>query len=483
MKTLIRSCALMATACLVACTDSGGGEGLLARAGAHEFTVDEAVRLLAGQPDLANEPQVAAALAELWVDYTLLASALAADTTLSDLDMEALIRGPIEQDMILALRDSVIQVDTVVSEAELREQFELEAPGARVRARHILFGFPPQATSAQRDSVREQAEAVLQRVRGGESFEELARQFSQDPGSAANGGDLGFFGRTDMVEPFAVAAFALEPGGVSDVVESPYGYHIIRSEEKETPSIEDVTPEMEQRLRAQRSQQAESLYVTGIEEGAGIKARDNIGDVVRSMIINPDVALSRRARERVLVDFKGGSLTVGDLRTFMQTQTPEGRARLVDAPDSVLVDNLLRGLTQRKLLVAEARSLGLEPTQEYRDSLKHTVRAQLRDAARALDLLPVVPEGTETMAQAIDRTVETVLRGIVSNTRDVIPLGPVSTALRESASVQIFDAAANAVVSGVAAVRGPAPPPPAPSLPTSAPGGTGGAPGADTAGG
>ena len=71
------------------------------------------------------------------------------------------------------------------------------------------------------------ADELLTRIRQGEKLEELARQFSDDTGSKAGGGQLGVFKRGDMVKPFADAAFALDVGQVSGVVESPFGFHII----------------------------------------------------------------------------------------------------------------------------------------------------------------------------------------------------------------------------------------------------------------
>jgi peptidyl-prolyl cis-trans isomerase C len=79
---------------------------------------------------------------------------------------------------------------------------------------------------------RSQAEDVLKRVRGGEDFAKLAKEFSTDPGSKEKGGDLGWFGPGQMVPEFEKATFALKPGQVSDLVETKYGFHIIRLEER-----------------------------------------------------------------------------------------------------------------------------------------------------------------------------------------------------------------------------------------------------------
>ena len=80
-------------------------------------------------------------------------------------------------------------------------------------------------------AARQKAEDLLKRVRAGEDFATLAKEFSEDPGSRAQGGDLGWFSRGEMVKEFEDAAFALKEGEVSGVVESPFGYHIIKVEE------------------------------------------------------------------------------------------------------------------------------------------------------------------------------------------------------------------------------------------------------------
>lgn len=463
-STLAAAALILATGCA-----PGDSSGVLARAADQELTIDDAARLLAGAPaEIPNQPDVVQAIAELWTDYTLLAVAMSEDSTLSHIDLDELAMQQFEQEMIVALRDSVVQADTVVTEEELRELYDTQAPGARVRARHILLQYPLESSQAQRDSVRGEAEAVLARLQAGEAFEAVATEVSQDPGSAAQGGDLGFFGRGAMVAPFEEAAFGLEPGELSDVVESPFGLHIIRTEEKETPTFEEIREQFRTQLQGARMQAAESTYIASVEESAAMEIQEGAAELVRELAQDPNVSLGTRAGRRALVKYDGGEFTVGELLVFLRTRDPQFLAGLASGPDDAIEDNFLRGLTQRELLLAEAKAAGFEPPLEQRDSLTKVYRTNLIEAAAAIGVAQIEPRGTETSEQAIERTMEERLQGILAGVEQVIPLGAIAYVLRDHYRTQFYDGAVQATVDQVALVRAPAPaqlpaaPPPAP---------------------
>jgi peptidyl-prolyl cis-trans isomerase C len=95
-----------------------------------------------------------------------------------------------------------------------------------------MIGLPPNADAATKQQARAKAQEVLKEVRAGGDFAKLAAEKSNDPGSAAKGGDLGFFPKGQMEPAFEAAAFAVKPGGVSGIVETSFGFHIIKVHER-----------------------------------------------------------------------------------------------------------------------------------------------------------------------------------------------------------------------------------------------------------
>jgi len=109
----------------------------------------------------------------------------------------------------------------------------------QVRARHILIAVEQGTDDETKADAKARAEAARKRATGGEDFAALATELSEGP-SAPNGGDLGFFSADRMVKPFSDAAFALEPGAISQVVETQFGYHVIKVEERRAASTQPL---------------------------------------------------------------------------------------------------------------------------------------------------------------------------------------------------------------------------------------------------
>ncbi|MGI8988850.1 MAG: peptidylprolyl isomerase, partial [Bryobacteraceae bacterium] len=144
-----------------------------------------------------------------------------------------------------------------VDQAAARKYYEdHKSEYEQVKARHILIrakGSPSPASSGGKELTDEEALAkardIRQKLVAGADFAELAKTQSDDTGSGANGGDLGFFKHGQMVPPFEQAAFSLPIGQISEPIKTPFGYHIIKVEQKESKTFDEVRPEIEKKLR------------------------------------------------------------------------------------------------------------------------------------------------------------------------------------------------------------------------------------------
>jgi len=165
-----------------------------------------------------------------------------------------------------------------VTEEDMREYYRANKDAfgipEKVKARHILIKVAKDASEDEKKAARKKAEEVLQKIKKGEDFASLAEKYSDDPGSARKGGDLGYFPRGRMVKPFEDAAFSLKPGEVSDIVETKFGYHIIKVEEKKPATrmrFEDVKDQIEKELKKKVQSEKIKEYVERMMEERKVK--------------------------------------------------------------------------------------------------------------------------------------------------------------------------------------------------------------------
>ena len=143
----------------------------------------------------------------------------------------------------------------------------------QVKASHILIKVKPDATEAEKAEAMKKIEKAQDKLLKGEDFAEVAKTSSEGP-SASKGGELGYFGRGQMVKPFEDVAFSLEPGKVSEVVKTQFGYHLIKVEDKKPAStipFETVKPRIEQFLKQQEVQKEIKQYIENLRKNAKIE--------------------------------------------------------------------------------------------------------------------------------------------------------------------------------------------------------------------
>ncbi|MBZ2171197.1 peptidylprolyl isomerase [Nitratidesulfovibrio sp. SRB-5] len=180
----------------------------------------------------------------------------------------------------------------------------------RVHARHILFMAQEGASKDEDAAARAKAEDVIAQLKKGKDFASLAAKLSDDKGSGAQGGDLGWFTKGQMVPPFEEAAFALKPGEISAPVRSAFGWHVIKMEAHETQrtrALDEVRGEIRQRLGEEKaSERMHEALDTALEMAGAGKSIDDIAKALK--LEHKPTGLFSRADAGVAVGLKGQSV-------------------------------------------------------------------------------------------------------------------------------------------------------------------------------
>jgi peptidyl-prolyl cis-trans isomerase C len=193
---------------------------------------------------------------------------------------EEKLRGDIKRGLTI---QKLVQQDVLdkieVSDEEVKsfydENQKMFAKKEQVKASHILIKVNADADDAEKAEARGKIDKAAQRVQDGEDFATVAGEVSEGP-SKTKGGDLGYFQRGQMVKPFEEAAFSLEPGQVSDVVETDFGYHIIKVFDKKpasTATFAEVEPQIAEHLKEEKSKAAVQAYIEKLKESAVIEKK------------------------------------------------------------------------------------------------------------------------------------------------------------------------------------------------------------------
>ncbi|MGF1657592.1 MAG: peptidylprolyl isomerase [Verrucomicrobiales bacterium] len=230
----------------------------------------------------ARQEQIEPALAE--EEFNRFASAFeSAEEMTAELQSENKTIEDIQLLILNTLRqrqwmDSKLEEHLVVHDIEVQSFYNDNPQAAevpeRVRARHILLRTPPEMSPEDVETKREEINNLRARIVAGESFEVTAKELSQDEGSRDSGGDLGFFRRGEMVPEFEQAAFSLQPGEVSGPVQTNFGFHLIKVEEK-SPSrkleFEEAEPYIREYILDQRRRGGMQEILQGLREAAEIE--------------------------------------------------------------------------------------------------------------------------------------------------------------------------------------------------------------------
>lgn len=196
-----------------------------------------------------------------------------ADTGLSEAQLkESIHKGLVVRRLLR--RDVMRRVK--VSEAEMQAFYRRHPDyfrrGEQVRARHILIAFSDKQDGKKRDEALSRIRAIQDKLRQGSNFAALALEYSDCP-SKSRGGDLGYFERDQMVRAFSDVAFSMQPGQISDIVETRFGFHLIQVLDRRPPSqiaYKNVREKIERTLRRNKEKAAAKTYIAALKRQATI---------------------------------------------------------------------------------------------------------------------------------------------------------------------------------------------------------------------
>ena len=239
----------------------------------YKLLIQEAKARKIAVPDAEIEAQIAQIRSQFPTQQQFEQALAAQKLTLEDVREDARSEMSVEKLVEGEIAAKIAVKPEAVNDFYQKNQDKFQQ-GPRVRASHILISFPQNADAAAKQQAKTKAEGILKDLKAGKDFAAAAKESSQDPGSAVNGGDLGFFEKGQMVPPFEQAAFALNPGEMSELVESQFGYHIIKVAEKQTQRVvplDEAKGQIEQYLSQQNRQAETEAFVNTLKTKAKIE--------------------------------------------------------------------------------------------------------------------------------------------------------------------------------------------------------------------
>jgi peptidyl-prolyl cis-trans isomerase C len=191
---------------------------------------------------------------------------------------ESEVKDQIERGLaIQQLIDKEVRAKVTIGDEEVKSYYDanpqLFQQPEQVKASHILIKVEADASQEEKNKARQKIESVQEKAKKGEDFATLAKSYSEGP-SGPSGGDLGYFRRGQMVKPFEDAAFDLNPNETSNIVETQFGYHLIKVVDKkpaQKAAYADVKERLSEHLKDQKIESEASVYIQGLRSGAKIE--------------------------------------------------------------------------------------------------------------------------------------------------------------------------------------------------------------------
>lgn len=402
---------------------------LVATAAGRRLETDRLVELLDKVPGGQVPPEGVAFVTGLWVDLNLFTEARISGRLAADTGAFARVMWPqLLQSRIQAWQDTLAARRPAPTEASADSAFA--AGEARV-FQHIIV-MPQGATAGDSAAARARITGLLGQIRRGSDFGALAASTNADA-SRQDQGYLPVGPQGQFVPEFETAAWALQPGQVSDVVQSPFGWHLIRR-----PTAEEARPRFLAWLEQSGRQRADSVYIADLGKAFQVKVEAEAGKRMKESM--KDLEAARKSSTR-LASYKGGAFTVRDLARWMEALPPGASRQVESQPDSILT-GFVDGLVQNNLVVRQMDSAGVQPSETERQAMELAYRATVDQLAAALGLTDGAAADTaRPLAERRDSAfaqVDVFLERLILGQAQFRPLaGPLTGYLREHGSYRI----------------------------------------------
>ena len=369
MKRSIAFSAIAATLILSACgrmKDALSAHAdVVATAEDQKLTVTKMSDML-GRSQAPLRKDVASALANIWVNYQLVGIAAANNDSLTDEKALDDALWPFISNM-----KAKIWYDSVAkgwAKPDSGSALAMYNSGDIMTAAHILVltqGMNP----AEKAKALQRAKAIRASLTTA-NFAEVARKESMDKQSGQQGGMLPPFRHGEMVPEFEAGVKATKPGEISGIVESQFGYHIIRR-----LPYEEVKGALMQAASVASMAKADSAYMATLEKNAKVEVKPNNAQKVRDITVDPEANLEDGT---VLATWKGGKLTGGRLARWVQGIPPQAgiAQRIMSAPDSI-IPQFVMNFVRNELILAEAEQHNIQPKPEELKALRHNFKLEL----------------------------------------------------------------------------------------------------------
>jgi hypothetical protein len=397
------------TAALFGCS-FGSNDGLVARAGEHDLTVEELASMLASGNKVLLRRHMVEMWAHRWVEFSLFAQAAAKGDSLLDPETVRRARWPDEYgELIDLLRTRLVEERVLVNDATLDSAYQ--DPERHVLY-HILVRTPPDISPPDRDAARHRADRIRSRLTAGEAWEDL-NELNEDPVAKAQGGGLGLAGREDFVQAFSDAAFALAPGAISDVVETRFGFHVIWR-----PSLTDAREEIAEAVRLEIEERMLAEYQEEILVDHRVELRDNAAGVMREIARAPFLAFQD---QELLGTYDGERFTTLDFVHWLQALPPYIHQQTAGMSDEQL-EFLAEDLMLQEVQVRTARELGLAVSDSILGGMYqelaydvHAIRRRL-----AIDSALAAASTDEARLAAMNAVVNAFILDVAVNMTDAV---------------------------------------------------------------